>query len=152
MRQARAIVERRQEQDRLQYRIKLAADRAILAVRTGSGPAPIVVVGLIGLARGHIAARRLDDLVDVAREHGRIVRVAGGVRKRGLNRRPVVDVDAVADQCPHAVGKVEVDVVHRGFCSYQPAAPPAALSAAVPASVISYSMSCMLGDCDERLI
>src|SRR6516225_11296313 len=107
----------------------------------GSGPAPIVVVGLIGLARGHIAARRLDDLVDVAREHGRIVRVAGGVRKRGLNRRPVVDVDAVADQCPHAVGKVEVDVVHRGFCSYP--APPAALSAAVPASVISYSMSCM---------
>jgi hypothetical protein len=34
----------------------------------------------------------------------------------------------------------------------QPAAPPAALSAAFPASVISYSMSCMLGDCDERLI
>jgi len=35
---------------------------------------------------------------------------------------------------------------------FQPAAPPAALSAAIPASVISYSMSCMLGDCDERLI
>ena len=35
---------------------------------------------------------------------------------------------------------------------FQPAAPPAALSAAFPASVISYSMSCMLGDCDERLI
>ena len=60
--------------------------------------------GLIGLARGHIVARRLDDLVDVAREHGRVVRVAGGVRKRGLNRRAVVDVDAVADQCPRAVG------------------------------------------------
>jgi hypothetical protein len=30
-----------------------------------------------------------------------------------LNCRPVVDVDAVADQCPCAVGKVEVDVVHR---------------------------------------
>src|SRR5262249_41827329 len=40
-----------------------------------------------------------------------------------------------------------------GFCSYfEPAAPPAALSAAFPASVISYSMSCMLGDWDERLI
>jgi hypothetical protein len=39
----------------------------------------------------------------------------------------------------------------RRFVS-QPAAPPAALSAAFPASVISYSMSCMLGDCDERLI
>src|SRR5215831_7968059 len=49
----------------------------------------------------------------VAREHGRVVRVAGAVRKRGLNRRAVVDVDAVADQCPRAVGKVEVDVVHR---------------------------------------
>src|SRR5215475_1716988 len=35
---------------------------------------------------------------------------------------------------------------------FQPAAPPAALSAAFPASVISYSMSCMLGDCDERLM
>ena len=35
---------------------------------------------------------------------------------------------------------------------FQPAAPPAALSAAFPASVISYSMSCTLGDCDERLI
>src|SRR6516164_2958139 len=35
---------------------------------------------------------------------------------------------------------------------FQPAAPPAALSAAFPASVISYSMSCMLGNCDERLI
>jgi hypothetical protein len=35
---------------------------------------------------------------------------------------------------------------------FQPAAPPAALSAAFPASVISYSMFCMLGDCDERLM
>ena len=35
---------------------------------------------------------------------------------------------------------------------FQPAAPPTALSAAFPASVISYSMSCMLGDCGERLI
>ena len=35
---------------------------------------------------------------------------------------------------------------------FQPAAPPTALSAAFPASVISYSMFCMLGDCDERLI
>jgi hypothetical protein len=33
MEEARATVERRREQDRLQYRIKLAADRAILAVR-----------------------------------------------------------------------------------------------------------------------
>ncbi len=35
---------------------------------------------------------------------------------------------------------------------FQSAAPPTALSAAFPASVISYSMSCMLGDCGERLI
>ena len=35
---------------------------------------------------------------------------------------------------------------------FQSAAPPAALSAAFPASVISYNMSCMLGVCDERLI
>ena len=35
---------------------------------------------------------------------------------------------------------------------FQPAAPPAALSAAFPASVISYSMFGMLGDCDERLM
>ena len=31
-------------------------------------------------------------------------------------------------------------------------APPTALSAAFPASVISYRMSCMLGGCDERLM
>ena len=35
---------------------------------------------------------------------------------------------------------------------FQPAAPPTALSAAFPASVISYSMFCMLGDCDERFM
>ena len=35
---------------------------------------------------------------------------------------------------------------------FQPAAPPTALSAAFPASVISYSMFGMLGDCDERLM
>ena len=34
-----------------------------------------------------------------------------------------------------------------GFCSYFKA-----LSAAFPASVMSYSMCCVLGDCDERLI
>src|SRR6516165_4069542 len=73
-----------------------------------------------------------------------------GLVAQAPERKPVPSSPRHCRDVAHArTGLAQTD----SSCSYfNPAAPPAALSAAFAASVISYSMFCMLGDCDERLI
>ena len=65
-------------------------------------------------------------------------------------RKPVLSRPRHRRDVAHA--QTGLAQTRRFLVLFQPAAPPAALSAAFPASVISYSMFGMLGDCDERLM
>jgi hypothetical protein len=52
-------------------RLSRPSEQPLAALGGGAlRPPPLLSSGLIGLVRRHIAAHRLDDLVDVAHEHG----------------------------------------------------------------------------------